>query len=203
MQTKTKHKTPNPVVTKKPVASTPAANAADRAVTALQKRPPTTTLALLTQAESLNHDAFAIMATILSSPTLTPGGLTEAFDTIRKWGKVVEDQKKVARELLLNLAEEHGEEEKDGRVKKVEVKYNGDNFHVRRLTKVATKPDDELTTALLNVKRIALTEGMDQEVSYTANQQKLQELVNLQRISAEDYTSLFKVLSTQLEVEKQ
>lgn len=165
---------------------------------------PTGTRGVLSIVRDAAGNAFTAMANVLGNTKLTPGGLASAFVTInRDWKKVIEDQHKIAREMLLNYIEEHGEPvEGKENTKAAELRYDGDTFRAQVRQSTATRPDAGLVMQLLKEHGLTLKDGFNEVISYEPDANKLQGLEKSGALPKGSLATCFKLGPKTLTVDK-
>ncbi len=112
-------------------------------------------------------------------------------DWTKKSEKSIQMFKDNARERLLSFILAKGEKVTD----KGTLQISLDNGRVQRAIPTNTKPADRLTERMLRAKGLSIETYMNKVVKYTADERKLQTLLDTEQITTSEFKSCFDDIS--------
>ncbi len=168
---------------------------------ALAKNP--TTVGEIRKAVEEVDAGFERVARLLEQD-LKPGPLATVYTMVDKnWKKTIEALREVARQNLLQIAQEEGEKNEEGTEQAVHLDYGDIHFKIQRSQYRERLPNAKAFEQHLLGKGVELRKYMTPTVSYTFSEEGLAAALRDKVLTAREADDMRKVQAEQLKVTKE
>lgn len=154
---------------------------------------PQSTNKILLAASTKVEEGLASVAQLLSGNP-TPGVVSSVYNLVDKhWLKILEANKTVARELLLEMTDQY-----DGAF---EAPFHGKTYSVEKRVSWKRLPSEKAIRDLLASKKLDPKLALDETITYSVNADKVVSLVKEGVLTQAEVDGLLEVHQTALKVE--